>query len=479
MDLTVLNLAVPHLSAHLKPTSSQLLWIMDIYGFMIAGALITMGTVGDRIGRRKLLLIGAAAFGVASTLAAFSTTANMLIVTRALLGVAGATLAPSTLSLIRNMFLNKKERTVAIGIWVTCFSVGGAIGPLLGGLLLEHFWWGSVFLLNVPVMVLLLILGPVLLPEFRDPGAGRIDLISAGMSLTAVLLVIYGLKKIAEDGANVVQLVVIAAGAVLGILFVGRQNRLPYPFIDLALLRRPAFSASLALNMLACFVAFAAALFVSQHLQLVIGLSPLKAGIWFTPSSLAFIIGSMATPPLARRFRPAQVMAGGLLIAAIGFGLLARVDPASRLLGLVAATFLYSLGIAPVFTLSTDLVIGSAPPERAGAAASLSETCTEFGGALGMAVLGSVGTAVYRTRISAALPDDLPVAAAAAARGTLGGALDVAQSLPGPLGVAVLEPARIAFSHAMHIVARIDTAIAIGMAVLALAVLNRTRRGEN
>src|SRR5262245_38932454 len=198
MDLTVLNLAVPHLSADLEPSGAQLLWIVDIYGFLVAGSLMTMGTLGDRIGRRRLLLTGAAAFGAASVLAAFSFTAAMLIAARAILGVASATLAPSTLSLIRNMFLDPRERTVAMGVWIASFSAGGALGPLLGGFLLEHFWWGSVFLVNVPVMLLLLALGPWLLPEYRDPHPGRLDAFSAVLSLVAVLAVIYGIKRIAE-----------------------------------------------------------------------------------------------------------------------------------------------------------------------------------------------------------------------------------------------------------------------------------------
>ncbi len=242
MDLTVLNLAVPQISADLKPSSSQLLWMVDIYGFLVAGSLITMGTLGDRIGRRRLLMIGAAAFGAASVLAAFSRSAEMLIATRALLGVAGATLAPSTLSLIRNMFLDPAQRTFAIGVWVTSYSVGGAIGPLLGGIVLEYFWWGSVFLLGVPVMVLLLAVGPMLLPEFRDPKAGRLDLLSAAESLAAVLLVIYGLKKLAENGPSWLPVVSIAAGAGIGALFVRRQRTLASPLIDLNLFRVPAFN---------------------------------------------------------------------------------------------------------------------------------------------------------------------------------------------------------------------------------------------
>src|SRR5580765_4790545 len=253
MDLTVLNLAVPRLSADLKPSSSQLLWIVDIYGFLIAGSLITMGTLGDRIGRRRLLLIGAAAFGAASILAAFSTSAEMLIATRALLGVAGATLAPSTLSLIRNMFLDPGQRTFAIGVWVTSYSVGGAIGPLLGGIVLEYFWWGSVFLLGVPVMAVLLVLGPRLLPEYRDPNARPLDLLSAGLSLIGVLLVIFGLKRFAEDGFGLVAVMSVVAGVLVGIMFVRRQRKLEHPLIELQLFKSRTFTAALAIYMLATF----------------------------------------------------------------------------------------------------------------------------------------------------------------------------------------------------------------------------------
>src|SRR6266852_6934303 len=229
MDLTVLNLAVPRLSEDLKPTSAQLLWILDIFGFLVAGSLIIMGNIGDRIGRRRLLMMGAAGFGVASVIAAFSTSAEMLIATRALLGVAGATLAPSTLSLIRSMFLDPQQRTVAIGVWVTSYSVGGAIGPLLGGVLLQYFWWGSVFLIGVPVMLLLLVLGPILLPEFRDPKAGRLDLFSAALSLVAVLLVIYGLKRIAEHGLGWVPALTIVTGLAVCAAFLRRQRALAHP----------------------------------------------------------------------------------------------------------------------------------------------------------------------------------------------------------------------------------------------------------
>src|SRR5688572_19482989 len=277
MDLTVLHLAIPKMSADLQPTSAELLWIIDIYGFFVAGALITMGTLGDRIGRRRLLLVGAAAFGITSLFAAFSTTPEMLIVSRAALGIAGATLAPSTLSLIFHMFQDPQQRTVAIGVWIGAFSAGSAIGPVLGGLALEYFWWGSVFLIAIPVMVALLILGPRLLPEYRDPEAGRLDPASAIMAVGAVLAVIFGLKQIAQEGPGPLAIGAIVVGLVVGVLWVRRQRQLADPMIDLALFRVPAFNAALVVNFLAIFMAVGYFLFIAQYLQLVADLTPIQA----------------------------------------------------------------------------------------------------------------------------------------------------------------------------------------------------------
>ncbi|MGH2659364.1 MAG: MFS transporter, partial [Actinomycetota bacterium] len=361
MDLTVLHLAVPAISADLQPSSAQLLWIIDIYGFIVAGSLITMGTLGDRIGRRRLLLIGAAAFGVASVLAAFSTSAEMLIATRALLGIAGATLAPSTLSLIRNMFLDPQQRTTAIAVWITSFSVGAAIGPLLGGLVLEFFWWGAAFLLAVPVMGLLLFLGPKLLPEYRDPEAGRADLPSAALSLVAVLAIIFGLKQFAQDGLGWLPALSVLAGLAVGVAFVRRQRQLADPLIDLRLFRLPAFTASLVTYGVGIFLVFGGFLFLPQYLQLVLGLSPLEAGLWTLPWALAFIVGSMLTPRIVRSVRPAFVMAGGLVLAAAGFVVFIQVDAASGFGVIVLGSVMFSLGSSPVFTLTNDLIIGSVP----------------------------------------------------------------------------------------------------------------------
>jgi MFS transporter, DHA2 family, multidrug resistance protein len=475
MDLTVLNLALPALSEDLQPTSAELLWIVDIYGFLVAGLLITMGTLGDRIGRRRLLLIGAAAFGLASLFAAFSTSAEMLIAARALLGVAGATLAPSTLSLLRNMFEDPQQRTFAIGVWITSFSVGAAIGPLIGGLLLEQFWWGSVFLPALPVMGLLLIVGPRLLPEYRDPEAGRPDLISVALSLIAVLTVIYGLKQIAQDGLGTIPVVSIVGGLAVGGVFVRRQQLLADPLIDLHLFRVPAFNGALAANTLGFFVNFGIAVFIAQYLQLVIGLSPFEAGLWTVPYACSFVVGAMLTPLLVRRVPPAYAMAGGLVVTAIGFLLLTQVDGDSSLATLVSGSVVFALGLAPLYTLAADLMVGAAPPERAGAAAGISETSSEFGGALGIATLGAVGTAVYRGQIDQGLPAGAPPEAVEAARDTLGAAVAAGEDLPAELAPQLVDAAQEAFTQAFQVVAALNAAVAIAAAVLAVTFVRRVR----
>jgi MFS transporter, DHA2 family, multidrug resistance protein len=471
MDLTVLHLAVPSISAELKPTSVELLWIVDIYGFMVAGSLITMGTLGDWIGRRRLLLIGAAAFGLFSLLAAFSVSAPMLILSRALMGIAGATLAPSTLSLIFNMFRDSQQRSVAIGVWITSFSAGGAIGPVLGGVLLEYFWWGSVFLLALPVMALLLLLGPRVLPEFRNPEARRLDLLSAVMSLAAILAVIFGLKQIAQDGFGWLPALSILTGLAAGLLFLRRQSRLAEPFIDLSLFRIPSFNVSLATNFLSVFVAVGYFLFVAQYLQLVLGLSPLQAGLWSLPSSAGFIVGSNLAPRFVHRFPPASVLGSMLALAAVSLMVLTQVGGSIGLALVVTASVFISLALSPVFNLTTELIVGSAPPERAGAASGISETGTELGGALGIAILGSLGTAVYRNALANHLPAGVPFEAGQIARDTLGAAVIVARQLPDQTGLALLTSARDAFVQGLHLAAGISAAIAIGAAVMAVTLL--------
>ena len=475
MDLTVLNLAVPSIAADLQPSAAQLLWIVDIYGFFVAGSLLTMGTLGDRIGRRKLLLIGAVCFGLTSLLAAFSQSAEMLIVARALLGIAGATLAPSTLSLISNMFPNDRERTLAISIWVASFSVGGSIGPVVGGVLLAHFWWGSVFLVAVPIMVLLLVVGPTLLPEYKDPNAGRLDILSAALSVAAVLSIIFGIKQFAEGGDAALASGAIGIGLVIGAVFVHRQLVLKDPLLDLSLFSRPAFAAALAINVFGFFAAFGAFLFIAQYLQLVLGLSPLEAALWSLPSGIGFIIGSLLTPRLLSLMRPAYVLGLSLSLAAIGYLLLTQLGGPQTMALLVIGNFLLSLGTAPCAAIAADLVMAAAPPERAGAASGLNETSSEFGGALGIALLGSIVTAVYRGGLNGTLPAGLDTDAAATALRGLGSATVLADAMPDGTGATLLEAARTAYTGAMQITSTLSAAAVLAAALTAVLMFRGIR----
>jgi DHA2 family multidrug resistance protein-like MFS transporter len=476
MDLSVLNLAVPKLSADLRPSSTQLLWILDVYGFFVAGSLLTMGTLGDRVGRRKLLLVGATAFGVASLVAAFSSSAEMLILSRALLGVAGATLAPSTLSLIFHMFNNPGERSIAIAVWVGSFSAGGVVGPLLGGILLQFFWWGSVFLLAVPVMILLIIMGPRVLPEFRDPNAGRLDVVSAAMSVVAVLAVIFGLKQIAQDGPGPVSLGTALAGLFVAAAWLWRQSRLSIPMVDLSLFGIRRFSTALVISLLATFVAVGYFFYVAQYLQLVIGLAPLDAGLLSLPAALGFIAGSQAAPRMLGRIGRVRLIGAGLVVAAVGLAVFTQIGITTEsLVPVVAASVIVSVGLAPVFTLTTELVVGSAPPERAGAASGISNTALELGGALGIAVLGSVGVAIYRSQLGSDPPSAVPASALAAARDTLGAAIAAATALPHNSAELLRTEARSAFVVGMHVISAIAALMAVGLAVLSQVGLRLQR----
>ncbi|MEV1292728.1 MFS transporter [Pseudonocardia sp. NPDC049635] len=399
LDITVLYLALPELSADLRPSAVQSLWIMDVYGFLIAGLLITMGTVGDRTGRRRLLMIGLGAFAVASVAAAYAPTSEALIAARAALGVAGATLMPSTLALIRTMFTDVRQRSLAIGVWATMFALGMALGPLVGGVLLERFWWGSVFLVAVPVVLVVLAAAPVVLPEYRDPEPGRPDPISVVLSLLTVLPWVYAVKHGAAEGPDAHALLTAAAGTLFAVLFVRRQNRMPDPLLDLRLFRVPAFAAALVILLVVLVGVGGAMLLVTQHLQFVEGYRPLVVGLWMGPAALAMFLAAVGAPLLARRIRPGVVVGGASAVAAAGHLLLATADGPGSVGPVVTGFALVYLGLGAVAALGTDLVVGSAPPNRAGSAAAMSETAQELGFSLGVAVLGSVAGAVYRAAV--------------------------------------------------------------------------------
>jgi MFS transporter, DHA2 family, multidrug resistance protein len=475
VDISVLFLALPAMSADLEPTATQLLWISDIYAFMLAGFLVTMGTLGDRIGRRRLLLIGAAAFGIASVVAAFSVNASMLIAARAALGIAGATLAPSTLALISTMFLDQRQRGTAIAIWTSCFMSGIALGPLLGGLLLESFWWGSAFLLGLPVMVVLLVLGPRVLPEYRDPNAGRLDLLSVALYLLAVLPAMYGLKEIARNGPGGAPIGAMVAGLAFGALCLRRQWRLEHPLFDLKLFRDPTFRSVVTIFLLVGVIQAGAFLMINLYLQLVAGLSTLEAGLRLLPSAVAMVAATLAAPRIATRIPQVTVMAAALVIAAAGYGVIALVGPSAGVSTLMIGLVITSLGIGPIVALGYGLVLGAAPPEKAGSAAAINETGGEFGIALGIAAIGSLGTAIYRLNMEDAIPAGVSASVADTARESIVGATSAAADLPAPLASDLLESTHRAFATALDTVAVLSAVVLVGLAILAAVRLRRLR----
>ncbi|TMR92374.1 MFS transporter [Nonomuraea basaltis] len=426
------------------------------------------------MGRRRLLLAGAAAFGVASVLAAYAGSAEMLIAARALLGIGGSTLMPSTMSLIRTMFHDDKQRTVAISVWMMSFMTGGAIGPLVAGFMLDSFWWGSVFLLAVPVMVLLLAAGPLLLPEYRDPSPGRVDLSSVLLSIVAVLALVYCLKQIAADGLTWQPALSFVAGLAAGVVFVRRQLRLAYPLIDIRLFRDRVFTTSVGTLLVSIMVMMGVYFFTAQYLQLVEGLSALQAGLWTLPSTAAGIVGTMAAPALVSRLRPVYVITGGFAVAIIGLAMLTQVGPSSLAL-LITGSVVLSIGIAPGTVLGTDMIVGSAPAERAGAASAVSETSSELGGALGIAILGSIATTAYHSRLTDTIPAGLAPEAADTALNTLGGALETAKGLPARLGDQLVAAAHDAFVHGLHVIAIVSIIAMVAFAASAAVVLRRMR----
>ncbi|HEY6901744.1 MAG TPA: MFS transporter [Puia sp.] len=458
MDTTVMYLAVPALSAALKPNSVELLWISDSFGFLEAGFLITMGTLGDRVGRKRLLLAGGVAFAIASVIAAFAPSAFLLILSRGLLGIAGATLLPSTLSIIRHLFHDERQRTAAFGVYTTCFSAGTMLGPLVGGVLLEHFWWGAVFLIPVPVMLLLLAVGSRLLPEFREEKPAPMDLLSTALLVASVLSCIYGVKQISEAGIDALPVVFIATGLVLGSVFWSRQRTHPYPLINLHLFRSLYFNVALGALLFSLFAWAGMYLFVGQYLQLVLGLDPMKAGLLTMPGAAGGLVFCLSTPLAVRFIRRGPLMAIGLLIMVIGLGLLSIIG-LHGLPELLAAEVLLSGGCGVVVTIGIDRVVAAAPPENAGAAAGISETSTTLGGALGIALLGSIWTASYRSRMIFEIPTGIPAEMKEAAKNTLGEALSAADRLGGPLDTLFINHARTAFVESLHITSAICGAV--------------------
>lgn len=471
MDVSVLFFAAPFIAADLQATPEQQLWIFDVYGFVLAGLLLTMGSLADRIGHRKLLMIGAVAFSVASVGAAFAVSAEMLIAARALLAVGGATLMPSTLALIRFTFDDPAQRAKAVAIWSAVLTGGVAVGPIISGLLLEHFWWGSVFLINVPVMVALLVVAPMLLPGNTSDGTRRVDVISALLALGAILPLIDGIKKLAGDGWSVGRAALIAVGLVVGAVFVWRQRRAAHPLVDLTLFGDRRFAASIWINVVGMFAILGNAIVMTQYLQSVLGYSPLVAALWSLLPSVFVGAAAPAAAAAAGKWGQPPVVVAGLCCAAAGFVVLAVLTTTHSIVTVLVGATLLAMGTVAVASVIADYVVGTSPAERAGATSSLLETSSEFGGALGIAILGSVLNAAFR--LSFADPEFVGTPAGQ----SLSGAVATAHELPAAAAHELVAAAREAFVSGLTVAAWVGAAVLLATAVLAAWALP-ARGGE-
>ncbi|WP_417234155.1 MFS transporter [Arthrobacter sp.] len=461
VDNTVLSFAVPALSTALAPTSTQLLWIIDVYPLVLAALLVPMGSLGDRIGRRRLLLIGGVGFAVVSAGAAFMPDPTLLIGARALMAVFGAMLMPATLSLIRNIFIDAGERRMAIAVWASAFSGGAALGPIVGGWLLEHFWWGSVFLLAVPMLLPLLLLGPFLIPESRDPAPGRMDPGSIVLAMGTLAPIVYGIKAATGHSPAWVAGAAIAVGVLCGLAFVRRQLRASAPMLDVRLFGNPVFSAALVVNLVSVFALMGFIYFLAQHLQLIAGLSPMEAGFFMVPGLVLTVVFGFVAVPLAQRIGASSVVMTGLSFSAGAYVLVVAFGRSGSLPALLAAFCVLGIGVGLAETISNDLALSAVPSHRAGSAAAISETAYEVGSVLGTAILGSILNAAYSSGI--VVPEQLDPTQAARARETLAGAMDTAGALPSSEhATALLESAAHAFDSGVTITASIGAALMLG-----------------
>jgi DHA2 family multidrug resistance protein-like MFS transporter len=470
VDNTVLSFALPELSTALAPTGSQLLWIVDIYALMLAGLLIAMGSLGDRLGRRRLLVTGSIGFGLVSLAAAFSPSPEALIGLRALQGFFGAMLMPSTLSLIRNVFTDARDRRIAIATWAAMFSGGAALGPVLGGWLLQHYWWGSVFLINVPVVMVLVPLALWLVPESRDPRPGPVDVVSIVLSLLAMLPAVYAIKHGVKAGLDDVTIACVALAVAAGVAFVRRQHRSATPMLDVDLFRNRVFAGSVVANLLSLMALTGFLFFAAQVLQLVIGLEPMVAALVLVPGLVVTVAAGFVAVALLR-VAPARVLVAGSFAASAGGYAIAAFTGHPTVVSMMVAFVVMGIGIGMAETLTNDLVMSHAPPHRAGAAAAISETAYEVGAVLGTAVLGSILTATYRSHL--VVPAD--AAGTGSAHETLGATLDQAATLPSHVGTALADSAVAAFDLGVQYASGTAIVVALAAAVISWRTLPRGR----
>lgn len=459
IDSTVLQLAVPRMSAALQPSGSELLWILDSYGLVTICLLIPMGALADRVGRRRVLLAGVALFGAASLLGALATSPEMLIAARGLMGVAAGTLLPPTLSLISVLFPDESERATAISLWLGGSMLGMIAGPLVGGLLLDSFWWGSVFVLGVPVMAVVLVFGPFVLPDYRVDANSPLDSGSVVLAVVGMLLFVYGAQSFGGDSLRVVAAVVLVAGLAALVAFVRRQRRIPEPVLDVGLFADPRVRTVAAGMCLAAVVISGSNFFVSQQLQAVFGLAPVRAGSVLAPAAAASIVGYLLSARLQRRFGPRAVIVSGFAIGAVGLAAFTTVAFAPSVAAVLVAGVVMSFGLGGAIAACATVLVTSVPTDRSGSTAVVQEVSSQLGVVLGFAVVGTVGTALYRELVLRGSPAGSSEQALDQARSTVGAAV----SLP-PQWADLIDVARDAFSTSFAMCAGVSAAALVALA---------------
>ncbi|MBT0567208.1 MFS transporter [Williamsia sp. CHRR-6] len=463
MDFSILYLAMPTITTALNPSAAEQLWILDIYGFLIAGLLITMGNIGDRFGRRRVLLTGATVFGVASVIAALAPTAEVLIGARALMGIGGATLMPATLSLITNMFPDAKARSLAIGVWTACFAGGSAVGPVIGGVMLHHFWWGSVFLLNVPVIALLLVFAPRLVPEYRSGTTAPFDVTGVVLSLAGILPLVYAIKHLAAEGLDATAVITGVIGVVALAAFFRQQQTAKHPLLQLNLFRSPIFSSAI-LAALVCMMALGATSYLTGiYLQSVLNHDVLAAALAGIPAAVSVAVFSLGAARIGAWLGTRLAFVAALAVSATGNLALLLLGTDTPVWIYLAATTVAGVGYGVIFSLVSEVAIAAAPPERAGAASGISETSFELGTSLGLALIGSLATVVYRSHADGRPFSD-----------TLGETLKRAREIGSTRGADLAETARVAFVDGLHVAAATAAGLLLATAVVIACVL-RTR----
>ncbi|MEV6650711.1 MFS transporter [Streptomyces sp. NPDC051219] len=468
LDATVLHVAVPAVTEDLRPGAIELLWIVDAYPLVCASLLILFGTLGDRVGRRRILLLGYGLFGVASAVAALADTPQVLIAARALLGVGGAMIMPATLSILRQVFPDRRERATAIGIWTAVAAIGAATGPVLGGFLVQHYWWGSVFLINIPLMALILPIGRWLLPESKGEGNGPWDVLGALMAAAGVLGVVLGVKR-AGGGEGIVDaktLCPLIVGAVLLVFFVRRQKRRSQPLIDVRMFARPTFSTSVGCIVLAMLALVGLELIAVQYLQLVLDLSPLETGLRLLPLTFAAMAAGATGSYTLQRLGPRVMVSLGFALTAAAVLLLTLMGQQDRPLLLTVGFVLLGFGLQTTLFGAYESMLSEAPAEQAGGAAAIGETSYQLGAGMGIALLGSVMNAAYSPALSRVA--GVPSAESSAAGHSLGEAYQVAAQLGGSAGDALRTAARDSFVHGLHVTLFVSAGLLLLGALAAL-----------